>query len=270
MRWMKLLLLASSQILVKVSTQTISDLPCNSTNTTLWCIGNWGPDNGYPAIPNEEVEMLCFTALNCCLAPLNTSDTGYNTCEWKDCGDTNSTAACKDWATENNSTVDNCFKDHGCCPVDQNNTNTSITDYVPCPPKTKAPLSKIAQFFIVEASILFMSGAGTALAYRRGWSDKFKHSGIAITFISAFGLLGTGIAAMVDKEFNLSGDSSSLNLSFTGGILVGAGLFAGCYYKTMLSQNGAGANVALLAPDGEGEAINNQRPLVSCCNCLIS
>ncbi len=88
--------------------------------------------------------------------------------------------------------------------------------------------------------------------------------------ISVGALLGTGIAALIDKELKLTGDSSSLHLAFTGGVVLGASIFAKGYYDLVIRQNAGGPGaVPLLGGGGGGGAINAQ-PVVSCCNCIIS
>lgn len=264
-------------ILLVLSLQSkASSQPCNSSNTTLFCIQVWGPLNGYNATPNLEVESKCFTALDCCPDFTNTSITGFDDCEWKDCEDTNSSAYCREWSEDYNSTVDKCFEDHGCCPVSQNTTNTSnttnTTGYTSwCPSTPPASLSETTLFFIVESSVLLSALIGSGLAHWRQYSKTLK-GGIAMICIAVGGLLGTGIAAIVDKEFKLSDDSSSLHLSSTGGILLGAGLFAKGFYDFVLRENVAPAvpPVALLPGGGPGGVINAPQPYVSCCNCIIS
>ncbi|GEM_PF-4554316 len=110
---------------------------CDEIATVEQCITCWGPEQGYPPVPDEEVEEECFTdpdiGLGCCAAsPEDDSPTGYVQCaEWDGCDgeespQLNSTKYCEQ---QLNISIADCFAKQDCCP---DPGEISPTDYVDC------------------------------------------------------------------------------------------------------------------------------------------
>lgn len=203
---------------------------CNSTETAEACTTCWGPEHGYPPIPDDNVTELCFTTpppegLGCCSD--DKSSTGYSDCippppppKWKGCKAEESLQYCNVSAIDE----DKCFTD--CCQDD-----TSPTQYADCP---EAPFPGYAAFFISQGGLLTTSAVYQTVALCKQASETVKKVGWIALGSTAVATIGAGIT------WGVKG-SAAVTVGPVAGVLSVA-IVAGCFIYKKLTP-AVGVNV---------------------------
>lgn len=217
----------NNEVVVKSGNSTFDWLGCNNTNSTYYCIFIWAPAHNYPPTPNTTVINECYDDKNCCTDVV--SPTNFSDCQFVACNDTNSSLKyCKSWAEEKNSTVDDCYEGQDCC---KNSTSPSGFDQCFPPPPTSPPpepprytLPEGAVYLIVNGGVLGVFIIFETVAQCKEWRVQLKALGWLGICSAAGGLIGGGIAKLVEIGLKLDGDM--VPLGTVVGDLTGFFIFA--------------------------------------------